>query len=235
MWTLSALASEARPLGGLIWRAVEHQYTISTRKIVDTDQEQAVLEDLLDAEAKPPKPAEAADFHYLLMTPFRHQPVKRHGSRFRAPGPGHGVYYAAEGVPTALAEFAYWRFRFFQASPETPLPRQQLPLTVFSAKYETPVGLDLTEPELVRDRVLWTAREDYAATQALAASAREIEVGVIRYESVRDPNHLANVAILSIEAFAERHPMKSQTWHLFLSAAEASFRRQHGIDRKSVV
>lgn len=44
MWTPPALASEARPWSGDIWRVVESQSRVATLKLVDTLDEQAVLE-----------------------------------------------------------------------------------------------------------------------------------------------------------------------------------------------
>src|SRR5207253_10794125 len=62
-------------------RVVEAQFRNSTRKLVDSDDEQRALEELLDAKAKLSVPAGFEGLHYLLYTPFRHPPL-RHGSRF---------------------------------------------------------------------------------------------------------------------------------------------------------
>lgn len=62
MWTHIALASDARSAAGEAWRVVEHQYTFSTRKVVDTQEEQFVFEDLLE-EDKPRYPAGTEPLH----------------------------------------------------------------------------------------------------------------------------------------------------------------------------
>ena len=62
MWTHIACASETSPAAGEAWRVVEHQYTFSTRKVVDTQEEQFVLEDLLE-ESKPRYPAGTEPLH----------------------------------------------------------------------------------------------------------------------------------------------------------------------------
>lgn len=221
MWTPTALASEARALAGTVWRAVEHQHSNSTRKIVDTQAEQHLLEQILD-ETKPPYPPAAASLHYLLKTPFRYSAVNPNGSRFRRPYAAHGVFYASEQVRTALAEFAYHRLRFFAASPATPLPRNEERVTAFTALYAVDAGLDLTAPPFVRDRARWTARGDYTATQALAEAARAANVGAVRYESVRDAAGGCNVALLTPSAFAAEKPLAQHTWYLYLAPTEVS-------------
>lgn len=221
---LPALSYSA--LAGVAWRAVEHQYTISTRKIVDSDAEQELLENLLENESKPPIPPEAKGLDYLLFTPFRYTPGPRHGSRFRRSGPGPGVFYAAERIRTALAEIAYYRYRFFLVAQHATLPKRALALTVFSVPYKTLKCLDLFY-ELRSRRMDWMNPDDYSETQALAYSARAAGIEVIRYESVRDPEHAANLALLTPSVFSRKQPQETQTWILFLSEREASFRRPH--------
>ena len=52
-WTQAALASELRPWQGALWRAVEAQHRVATARLVDTLQEQALLEDLLESSSHP--------------------------------------------------------------------------------------------------------------------------------------------------------------------------------------
>lgn len=220
MWTPTALASEARPLAGTAWRVVEHQYTTSTRKIVDTLQEQELLEALLET-TKPNYPPPAEPLHYLLKTPFRYAP-SGHGSRFRPAGIGAGVFYGAEALRTALAELAYHRLRFFAASPQTPLPHNEERLTAFTAEYRSECALDLTREPLACDRTIWTHATDYGATQALAADARAAGITTIRYESVRDVAAGFNLALLTPAVFSQPAPTLQQTWLLFLGTTEVS-------------
>lgn len=94
---------------------VEAQHTASTMKIVDSRDEQDVLE-----ESKPARPAAAEALDFLLATPFRYDP-RRGGSRFRA-ATDPGVFYGAESVRTAGAKLGYWRWRFLiDARPGTVL------------------------------------------------------------------------------------------------------------------
>lgn len=208
----------------MVWRAVEHQHTISTRKIVDTRDEQELLEEILEA-SKPEYPAGAESLHYLLKTPFRHFAPYPHGSRFRRIRSHDGVFYASEHIRTALAEFAHYRVRFFEASPQTPLPHKDLLTTVFSAKYATRNCLDLTLPPFVKHRSRWVHSTDYSATQEFADQARAAKVDVLRYESVRDVTGGINIALLSPKAFALNDPVDHQVWILYIAASEINCTR----------
>lgn len=216
-WTPAALSSEARAYAGAVWRLVEAQHRVSTLKLVDTLDEQALLEELLE-ESKPVLPPECAGLDYLLATPFRYGAVYPHGSRFRRAGRTAGVFYAAEAVTTALAEMAFYRLLFYAESPATPFPANAADFTAFSAAVETEAALDLTRPPLDRDSASWTHLTDYAACQALAEAARTAGVAAIRYASVRDPGQGANLAVLVPAAFAAPRPLERQTWRIRLSA-----------------
>src|SRR5690606_22629662 len=120
------------------------------------------------------------------------------GSRFRAPHEA-GVWYGAEELRTALAEKSYWRLRFLLDSPQTPDLRP-VPHTAFRALVSAP-AIDLTKPPFLADRARWIHRRSYTATQALGTAAREAGVGIVRYESVRDPEHAACCAVLTPTAF----------------------------------
>ena len=192
-----------------LWRAVEAQHRVSTMVLVDTLDEQALLEHLLE-ESKPALASGQRALHWLLFTPFRYPPLPS-GSRFRAPSEP-GVFYGAERKRTACAELGYWRWRLLMDSPglDSIDPMQQ---TLF----KTPVRaatIDLRDPPLSRRRKQWTDPADYSACQQLARRARDAEVEMIRYESVRDPQAGGCAAVLSHGAFAAIAPSESQTWML---------------------
>lgn len=215
-WTPAALLSEAQAISGCWWRLVEAQHHVSTMKIVDTTEEQALLEDILE-ESKSRFPDACKGLDYLLATPFRYGAIYPHGSRFRRAGFTDGVYYAAERVETALAEMAFYRLLFYSESPATPLPANAGEYTAFSARIETAMALDLTRPPLCRDDAIWTDPQDYAPCQALADSARSAGMDAILYRSVRDPQGGLNIALLSPQGFASRMPVERMTWHIRLS------------------
>ncbi len=216
IWTAAALSSEAVELDTRCWRLVEAQHRVSTLKLADTLEEQALLEDLVEG-TKPAIPAECRHLDYLLATPFRYGSIYPKGSRFRRAGKTRGVYYASETVLTAIAEMAFYRLLFFAESPLTPWPRDAAEYTAFSALIRTEKAIDLTQPPLSRDSAFWTHPSNYEPCQALADAAREAELEAIRYRSVRDPAGRANVAVLSCRAFAKPKPIERQTWRIRLS------------------
>ena len=215
-WTPAALSSERRRLSGSCWRAVEAQHRVSTMKVVDTLAEQSLLEDLLE-ETKPPVPPECQGLHYLLATPFRYGAPYPAGSRFRRAGFTPGVFYGSTAAPTAVAEMVFHRLLFFADSPGTPWPQMAGEYTVFSARFRTAAGLDLTLPPLRSDAARWTHPTDYSACQEMADRAREAGLAVIRYASARLPGG-SNLALLTCLAFASREPLARQTWRLHFAS-----------------
>lgn len=216
IWTPAALLSEKRAVSGNWWRLVEAQHHVSTMKLVDTIEEQSLLEDILET-SKKTFPPECQGLDYLLATPFRYGSAYPHGSRFRRAGFTEGVYYAALKVETALAEMAFYRLLFYAESPATPLPSNAAEYTAFSVRLGSTHGLDLTKSPLSRDEKHWMARQDYQPCQALADAARLAKLEAIIYRSVRDPGQGVNVAVLSPRAFAEKAPLERRTWRIRLA------------------
>jgi hypothetical protein len=219
-WTPTAVASKAALLRLVLWRAVEAQHLVSTTALVDTLDEQALLEELIES-VKPARPLEAKKLHWLLFTPFRYPPLPR-GSRFRSPV-DPGVFYGADEARTACAELGFWRWRFLLESPDLAAIDAK-PQTLFSALIETST-VDLRQSPFVRDRKRWTDGRDYGACQAFGRIAREASLGAIRYESVRDPKHAGCAAVLTPEAFAETKPLDSQTWLLTVTRERVFWHR----------
>jgi hypothetical protein len=132
-----------------------------------------------------------------------------------------GVFYGAEAVTTAVAETIFHRYLFFADSPGTPLPNSPSEYTIFETLLHSMAILDLTRAPLNRDRAIWTNLSDYAQCQDLAVKARMCGTEIIRYESVRDRDHGANLAVLDPKAFAQNAPDKMQSWHVHLKSEGA--------------
>ncbi len=221
-WTPPAVSSEARAWSAVAWRIVESQHIAATMKLVDTHDEQDLLESLLES-SKPRLTAGLSGLDYLLATPFRYSPL-RSGSRFRGIT-DPGVFYGAESIHTAAAELGYWRWRFLQDAPD--LERlDPVAHSAFSVALRTP-AIDLRLPPFDADRTVWRHRSDYAGTQAFARIARHAGVGAIVYQSVRDPAPAWCVAVLDPAGFAQPTPRAGmQTWYLAVSRRAVTWRRE---------
>ncbi len=189
--------------------------------LVDTLAEQRLLEDLLEG-AKPSLPDGTAGLHYLLATPFRYPPTA-FGSRFRRPE-DPGVFYGADAVRTACAELGYWRWRFLLASPALD-QIEPAPQTIFQVSVRG-ATIDLREPPYHKQRKQWTDPADYRACQAEASAARTRGIGLIRYQSVRDPESGGATAVLAPTAFVETKPRHLETWYLGVTRERVRWTRE---------
>jgi hypothetical protein len=212
-WTAGALLLRTAPLSGSFWRVVEAQHIVSTMKLTDSLDDQAILEELIE-ETKPPVPPDCDGLDYLLMTPFRYSRQNPWGSRFRKPNADAGVFYAAEQPETAMAETIFHRLRFFADSPETPWPQNAAEYTAFSVEVFSRRAIDLANfPEEDVAAILDPA--DYSAGQAFGEKVRTVNIELIKYPSVRAPDHGANLAVLTPAAFARSEPTGRQTWRIY--------------------
>jgi len=203
------------------WRAVEAQHVVSTRKLVDTDREQQLLEELLET-SKPPISADLAHLHYLIFTPFRYPPL-RWGSRFGTRSE-RGIFYASCAPRTCFAEVAYYRLVFLQGT-RADLGPLLVELTLFQCRVATKLGLDLTVAPFVLWATQLTSVRSYAATQALGAQVRRAGLHVVLFTSARDRAGGTNVAVFDPAAFAEPRPVLAQRWLCAAAAHGVEFRR----------
>ena len=227
IWTRCAGDSELRPLQLTPWRAVESQHQVSTRKLVDSAEEQELLEELIDA-AKPPGPT-VARLHYLLATPFRYPPL-RHGSRF---GTRHspGLWYGSESPHTAFAEVAYYRLLFLEGT-QADLGTVTTPLTVFTISARTARGVDLARAPFDAFRDVIASPSSYDATQALGDAMRAAGVELFRYPSARDPEGGMNAGAFTPAVFGRAKPRDLQTWHCTAAPERIEFAKRDYFGRE---
>jgi hypothetical protein len=187
---------------------VEAQHQVSTRKLVDSADEQVLLEELIER-VKPPDTT-GGRLHYLLFTPFRYPPL-RYGSRF---GARHerGVWYGSESRRTAFAEVAYYRLLFLEGT-RAALGSVITQLTAFSVRVRSSRGVDLVSPPFDAHRRAIASPTKYASTQALGAAMREAGVELFRYPSARDDEGGVNVGAFSPAVFGSAKPHGFETWH----------------------
>ena len=221
LWKRCGAAANLRRLTGKAWRVVEGQHVISTRKLVDSREEQELLEELIE-ERKPPLPDEPAfeGLHYLLATPFRYPPL-RHGSRFGSRNE-RALWYGSTRLRTALAETAYYRLLFLEGT-SAELGPLVLELSAFRAPYRTQRGVDLCRKPFDGHRSTLASPERYVETQRLGAEMRKAGVEGFRYPSARDAAGGINVGLFSPRAFASKLPEPPEGWSAVFTRAAVEF------------
>ena len=202
-----------KPYRNTVWRMIEAQFRPATLKLVDTQTEQNELEKIIET-SKPNVPEACKDLDYQFWSPFRYGCYPSH-SRFRRRGRTPGVYYASENPLTAALETSWNRVKFYRASPDTKLPNNAVAHTAVQADIKAQKMIDLTWPDIA-GLGPWMDRDNYEPCCTLADNIRKDDGQIIIYASVRDPDVGRNVAILSCEAFAQKAPIGTQTWHLNL-------------------
>jgi hypothetical protein len=209
IWTLCAGNSRVAALALDAWRIVESQFITATRKLVDSDEEQELLERLLDA-VKPPLPPEPAltRLHFLLSTPFRHPPLRR-GSRFGT-RTERGIWYGSLTLPTAFAEVAYYRLVFLDGT-AAELGTVTVELSAFQAAIRTRRGVDLTKGPFTEYAARISSKTSYTSSQLLGQEMRASAVDAAVYWSARDADQGKNVSVFN-PAFARRTPTVPSTW-----------------------
>jgi RES domain len=227
IWTQCAGPSEVRPLRGRFCRVVEAQFRNSTRKLVDSDAEQQVLEELIDRRAKLPVPAGFEDLHYLLYTPFRHPPL-RNGSRFGT-RLVRGILYGSRELPTAFAEVAYYRLVFLEGT-AADLGELHLALTAFWFGIAAPRAVDLSQPPFREHEARISSKTRYAAAQRLGEEMRASGVQACLYVSARAEDRQLNVAVFE-NVFRPRQPVREEAWTCTASRARVEFRASRLLGR----
>ncbi len=182
---------------------------VSTRKIVDSVEEQELLEQLIDG-VKPPLPPwpRLSGLHYLLSTPFRHPPL-RHGSRFGTRFEP-GIWYGSRALRTAFAEVAYYRLVFLQGT-QAELGSISVELSAFRAAVRTSRGVDLTRPPFAEHAGAIASKTSYRSSQALGRDMRTAGVEAFVYPSARDPERGANIGLF-VPVFSSDVPTVPEGW-----------------------
>ena len=210
-----------KPLRAFFQRVVEAQFRNSTRKLVDSDAEQAVLEELIDRHAKLPVPEGFERLHYLLYTPFRHPPLQ-HGSRFGTRAE-RGILYGAKELPVALAEVAYYRLLFLDG-PRDDLGPLAVELTSFSFGLRARKAADLCDEKSV------SSKTSYQASQRRGRELREQGAQCALYLSARSRPPGVCIAVFD-DVFDPRHPKGERRWSCVATRALVEFRSQELLGR----
>jgi hypothetical protein len=228
LWGACKGSRHIQPLALSAIRVVESQGQAATLTLVDSLEEQMVLESLLE-NVKPPLPETPPGYHYLLTTPFRYPPLpygSRFGSRLH-----NGIFYASLTEATALAETAYYRFVFWQGM-ATPPPRVRLTteLTTFSAKIKTNQGVRLEAAPFEQYTASISHPSDYQTSQALGDAMRDARVEAFTYVSARDPEGGINCGCFTIAAIAAKKPSSLASWTCVTNDTHVTFLKSHALE-----
>ena len=186
-------------LDGVVLRLVEQQGAPATRRTTDSLDEQAWLEDFLEA-SKPELPSaeECAVRHRLLLTTFRYR--KRHGSRF-ATRWERGMFYGSRSRFGCLLEGAYYEL-VFQNGPERPFPRSSaMRKVLFHVEVHTSRGLKLQNhggkalQTRLRDPI------DSSFCQGIGRQMREAGIEAFEYHSARSVEDVIQLGAISCCVF----------------------------------
>lgn len=208
------------------WRVVESQENVATLNIVDTMEEQGVLEALLD-EVKPRYRAGTQDLHYLIKTAFRYPPLK-YGSRFGTRAmPSY--FYASESVAVAFAETAYYRFLFFNHISQPYPDPVDSKHTAFSVLLRSSSCLDLCSASFQAVAQQLSDKISYSYCQAVgdwAVNRRGVDL--IRFSSARAmsvsaQSSKANLAVVKPEVINSKKPESQETWLCRTTSDRVSF------------
>lgn len=207
---------------GTLYRLVESQEQIATLGYVDTLEEQALLEQMLE-QVKPPYRQLSDDVHYLLKTPFRYPPLPW-GSRF---GQRHepSIFYGGRAISTTLAESAYYRLVFWHSMEPHPEKRSiDSAHTLFSVGYRSKVGIRLQNPPFSAYAAVLTHPSNYVQTQQLGSAMREAGIQAFEYVSARDLNKGQCVGLFTPEALSQKTPATMSQWLCETSARGVIFK-----------
>lgn len=222
IWTQCAASFEKRSLRATGFRIVEDQSRNSTRKLVDSDAEQALLETLIDR-VKPPVPPEIAarHLHYLYFTPFRHPPLPW-GSRF---GTVHqrGIFYGSLELPTVLAEVAYYRMVFLEGS-DARLDWLTTVHSAFRFEIRAQSSANLTEAPFDRFEKEISSKVSYTASHLLGQEMRGAGIEAFLFSSARARSRGTNIGLLE-PVFADRAPSGVQGFACHATKALVEFKK----------
>lgn len=218
-------------LQGQLVRVVESQEQVATNHLVETLDEQQLLEQMLEAnkpqltQSEQPKKKQ---LHYLLATPFRYPPLK-YGSRFGTKSEP-SLLYGSKTLVTALTETAYYRMVFWRGMSSPPPSGKFITQhTAWGASYQTAKGMALQQAPFVEFQSQLAAPNSYQASQQLGAQLRQLGTEAFEFTSARDSNpeydasnntahspasaqRGINVALFTPTALTTRRPAFQQQW-----------------------
>ena len=210
-----------KPLQAEVFRVAESQQKVATNTLVDTLQEQQMLEEMLER-VKPKIQKDCEQYDYLIHTPFRYPPLK-HGSRF-SKKIEPSIFYASKNIEAAFAELAYYRFVYYDGMLTAPKKKQKVTQhTSFSVRVRTQYGvkLDVLPFEQYKHQISNPA--SYHVSQKLGHDMRDQDVEIFSYFSARAKNEI-NFGIFNCQAIKQTVPTNLHHWSCITKESNVTIR-----------
>jgi len=223
VWDVCNGVQQIGRLTGTLYRLVESQEQVATLGYVDTLEEQAMLEEMLES-TKPIYKEDLTAYHYLLSTPFRYPPLKW-GSRF---GAVHepSIFYGGLSVHVTLAESAYYRFVFWSSMTGSPIKNQiRSEHSLFSVNYQSQYGISLHHPPFDQYEHEISSPTQYSQSQQLGSAMRASGVEIFEYPSARDPQKGICAGLFTARALRDKQPKNMSQWLCETAANEVLFKQ----------
>jgi hypothetical protein len=221
LWKRCAGGTHIRPLEVTPWRVVETQEKAYTRKLVDSNEELDLLEELIESSKPAIDRRIYQQYHYLLFSPFRYPPL-RHGSRFGSiiePS----LWYGALKIETALTEVAYYRLLFLQDTKAD--LKLNIPLSAYSVKAFSENAVDLTAAPFHDFRDSISSPITYAVSQPLGTAMRHDSVELFLYYSARTATLEHNVGVFYPKVFIKKKLLQEPfSWSCYADKNVVEFR-----------
>lgn len=211
------LTSYLREVQTDINRIVESQEKVATMRLVDSLDEQLLLEQIIDNS----KPKDLnSNRHYLISTPFRYPPLE-HGSRFGTTFEP-SLFYGSHSINTMLHETAYYSF-YFTSAMSTPFPKPVMNhKTSFQVNVDEARYLNLADINDSEFQSRITDKTDYNYSQSIGSVMRKMGISAFSYISARDPNQGFNMGVFDINSI-KGNPFNEYQWEIKQSADNIVF------------
>ncbi len=211
LWQSVNGPAHVQPLSLKLYRVVESQEQVATTLITESSEEQQLLEQLLE-DNKPKQDKALSRRHYLIKTPFRYPPL-RYGSRFGTVWEP-SLFYGSKTVDCALAEVAYYRFRFLYDMEDSRALTQHNIQSYHASFYvntQSEKAIQLHQPPFKHYQSELCSVTSYSMTQPLGQAMRSHGVELFCYQSARC-NDGINGAAFHHSVIKSAKPMKLENW-----------------------
>lgn len=198
-----------KPLSAEVFRVAESQQKVATNTLVDTLEEQKMLEEMLNR-VKPKIPQACEQYDYLIYTPFRYPPLK-HGSRFgKKIHPS--IFYGSKNIEAAFAELAYYRFVYYDGMMAAPKKKQKVTQHAsFCIDLQAEKGIALNKVPFNKYKNKISDPTSYDISQKIGEEMRDQGVQAFSYFSARAQDEV-NMGIFTCNAIKSLVPEGLGHW-----------------------